>query len=169
MLGIASIGSWRTFVALSLGACAARYVKAAARKRWAVGCLWCISKSPKLWVHHCAPTGDSTRPASSSELSSVCEIRWAAGHEAVSPIGCTPWCVRPRLHRRVGQSPSSLAGSFCEALSEGTVELWLRSFNLEDGVINGGREPPACNTHKFFRKLLLEATFFVLVLPSVAP
>ena len=110
--------------------------------------LWAVfGASPKLRVHHCAPAGDSARPASSSGLASVCEIGWAAGHEVMSPMGCIPWCIRPRLRRMVGQSPSSLAGSLCEALSEGTVELWLRSLNLEDSVIHGGRLPPACHTH----------------------
>ena len=112
-----------------------------------LGCGLSLVHPQKLWVHHCAPAGDSARPASSSGLASVCEIGWAAGHGVMSPMGCTPWCIRPRLRRMVGQSTSSLAGSLCEALSEGTVELWMRSLNLEDSVIHGGRLPPACHTH----------------------
>ena len=37
--------------------------------------------SPELWVHHCAPAGDSACPVSSPGLSSVTLVR----------VGALPW------------------------------------------------------------------------------
>ena len=73
---------------------------------------------PQPWVHHCARAGDSACPVSVAGLSSDAMLGLGGGPLAVSPMGCTPWCIRPRLRRMIGQSPSPLAGSLWEALSE---------------------------------------------------
>ena len=103
----------------------------------------CFLAHPQNCRVHCrAPAGDSTRLGPSSRFGYVSEIGWVA---IIWPR--CPWGATIGASAYDGTAPHDLGikhlrllRTLCEASSEGTVELWIRSNNQEDKISNGKKQ-----------------------------